>query len=95
MPGAARMLGTNKWRLVRNLYDLRYNADEVREITRLIDGMMQLPEDLGQKSEQEFEPTMLCPACGQTFEMLCPRGHGALRAWQGSLRCWTCGWPDR
>lgn len=43
-----------KWRLVRNLYDLGYNADEVHEIIRLIDGMMQLPEDLGQKFEQEL-----------------------------------------
>jgi len=43
-----------KWRLVRNLYDLGYNADEVHEIIRLIDGMMQLPEDLGQKFEEEL-----------------------------------------
>jgi hypothetical protein len=33
---------------------LGYNAEEVREIIRLIDGMMQLPEDLGQKFEQEL-----------------------------------------
>jgi hypothetical protein len=25
----------------------------------------------------------------------CPRGHGALKEWEGSLRCWTCGWPDK
>jgi hypothetical protein len=43
-----------KWRLVRNLYDLGYNAEEVREIIRLIDGMMQLPEDLSQRFEQEL-----------------------------------------
>ena len=39
-------------------------------------------------------PTMLCPGCGKEFEMQCPRGHGELRAWEGRLRCWTCGWPE-
>ena len=23
----------------------------------------------------------------------CPKGHGQLREWEGSLRCWKCGWP--
>ncbi|NUQ65831.1 MAG: DUF4351 domain-containing protein [Pirellulales bacterium] len=43
-----------KWQLVRNLYRLGYNADELREIFRLIDWMMRLPEDLGQKFEREL-----------------------------------------
>jgi hypothetical protein len=43
-----------KWGLVRKLYDLGYNADEVREIIRLIDWMMQLPEVLSRKFEQEL-----------------------------------------
>jgi len=43
-----------KWRLVRNLYDLGYNAEELREIFRLIDWMMTLREDLNQKFEQEL-----------------------------------------
>jgi hypothetical protein len=37
-----------------NLYDLGYNADEVREIFRLIDWMMSLPEDLSRKFEEEL-----------------------------------------
>lgn len=23
----------------------------------------------------------------------CPNGHGPLRDWEGSKRCWDCGWP--
>ncbi len=23
----------------------------------------------------------------------CKRGHGPLREWEGTLRCWLCGWP--
>jgi hypothetical protein len=40
--------------LVRNLYNLGYNADEVREIFRFIDWMMSLREDLSRKFEQEL-----------------------------------------
>ena len=43
-----------KWRLVRNLYGLGYNADKVREIFRLIDWMMSLPEDLSGNFGQEL-----------------------------------------
>ncbi len=43
-----------KWQLVRNLYDLGYNADEVREIFRMIDWMMSLPEDLSRKFEEDL-----------------------------------------
>jgi hypothetical protein len=43
-----------KWRLVRNLYNVGYNADELREIFRLIDWMMSLPEDLSRKFEEEL-----------------------------------------
>ncbi len=43
-----------KWQLVRNLYNLGYNADEVREIFRFIDWMMSLREDLSEKFEQEL-----------------------------------------
>ena len=25
----------------------------------------------------------------------CLHGHGPLRMWEGSLRCWTCGWPTK
>jgi hypothetical protein len=43
-----------KWRLVRNLYDLGYNAAELREIFRLIDWMMNLRQDFGRKFEQDL-----------------------------------------
>jgi hypothetical protein len=43
-----------KWRLVRNLYDLGYNAGALREIFRLIDWMMNLRQDFGRKFEQEL-----------------------------------------
>jgi len=43
-----------KWRLVRRLYDLGYNAEELREIFRLIDWMMHLTEPLSQRFEQEL-----------------------------------------
>ena len=25
----------------------------------------------------------------------CPRGHGLMRKWEGSMRCWTCGYPGK
>jgi hypothetical protein len=25
----------------------------------------------------------------------CPHGHGALKPWEGHLRCWTCGWQGQ
>ncbi len=37
-----------------NLYDFGYNAGEVREIFRLIDWMMSLPEDLSRKFEEDL-----------------------------------------
>ncbi len=43
-----------KWQLVRNLYNVGYNAEELREIFRLIDWMMSLPEDLSRKFEEEL-----------------------------------------
>lgn len=43
-----------KWQLVRNLYQLGYNADELRETFRLIDWMMHLPESLSRKFEQDL-----------------------------------------
>jgi hypothetical protein len=51
-----------KWQLVRNLYNLGYNADEAREIFRLIDWMMSLPEDLNQTFEQELSTLEECLA---------------------------------
>ena len=39
---------------MRNLYNLGYDAEQVREFFRLIDWMMNLPEDLSQKFEQEL-----------------------------------------
>jgi hypothetical protein len=44
-----------KWRLVRNLYELGYNAQELREVFRLIDWMMHLREDLSQRFDQELK----------------------------------------
>lgn len=38
-----------KWQLVRNLYDAGYNAEQVREVFRLIDWMMHLRADLEQR----------------------------------------------
>ncbi|MCR4410803.1 MAG: DUF4351 domain-containing protein [Thermoguttaceae bacterium] len=43
-----------KWQLVRNLYHLGYNADELREAFRLIDWMMSLPEALSRKFVREL-----------------------------------------
>ncbi len=43
-----------KWRLVRNLYNLGYNAEELRETFRLIDWMMMLPEDLSREFEHKL-----------------------------------------
>jgi hypothetical protein len=47
-----------KWQLVRSLYDLGYNAQQVREIFRLVDWMMHLRIDLEERFQsqlQEFE----------------------------------------
>jgi hypothetical protein len=49
---------------VRNLYSLGYNAEEVRELFRLIDWMMHLREDLSHRFEQEltvFEESLNMP----------------------------------
>ena len=53
-----------KSRLVRKLYDLGYNAEELRQIFRLIDWMMHLTETLSQRFEQElreFEESLNMP----------------------------------
>ena len=53
-----------KWLLVRGLYDLGYNAQQVREIFRLIDWMMHLRIDLETQFEQdlaEFEQETAMP----------------------------------
>lgn len=31
---------------------------------------------------------------GTCLPTQCARGHGALRIWNGEMRCWTCGYPD-
>ena len=43
-----------KTQLVRNLYKAGYNADELREIFRLIDWMMHLRRDLGRRFDLEL-----------------------------------------
>jgi len=53
-----------KWQLVRSLYRAGYNADDVRELFRLIDWMMHLREDLEQRFRvelTEFEEQMKMP----------------------------------
>ena len=44
-----------KWQLVRNLYEVGYNAEDVRELFRLIDWMMHLREDLSERFKQELD----------------------------------------
>ena len=44
-----------KWQLVRNLYEMGYNAERVRELFRLIDWMMHLREDLEERFKQELD----------------------------------------
>ena len=44
-----------KWQLVRKLYELGYNADQVRELFGLIDWMMHLRVDLEQRFKQELD----------------------------------------
>jgi hypothetical protein len=43
-----------KWQLVRGLYELGYNAEQVRELFRLIDWMIHLREDLSMRFEQDL-----------------------------------------
>jgi hypothetical protein len=43
-----------KWQLVRGLYDLGYNAEEVRQIFALIDWMMHLRTDLEERFRVEL-----------------------------------------
>ncbi len=50
--GAGRYLA--KWQLVRNFFRLGYNAEELREIFRLTDWMMPLPEGLSGKFAEEL-----------------------------------------
>lgn len=50
--GESRYLA--KWQLVRNFFRLGYNAEELREIFRLTDWMMPLPEDLSEKFAEEL-----------------------------------------
>ncbi len=44
-----------KWQLVRNLYEIGYNADQVRELFTLIDWMMHLRVDLEKRFKQELD----------------------------------------
>ncbi len=44
-----------KWQLVRNLYELGYNAQQVREVFRLIDWMMHLRVDLEERFKDELD----------------------------------------
>ncbi len=44
-----------KWQLVRNLYKMGYNGEQVRELFRLIDWMMHLREDLTERFKQELD----------------------------------------
>ena len=44
-----------KWQLVRNLYQIGYNAQQVRELFRLIDWMMHLRVDLEERFKQELD----------------------------------------
>ena len=43
-----------KWRLVRKVYELGYNAEELRQIFRLIDWMMHLTDALSLRFESEL-----------------------------------------
>jgi len=43
-----------KWQIVRNLYSLGYNGDELREVFRLVDWMVRLPENLSREFEKEL-----------------------------------------
>jgi hypothetical protein len=43
-----------KWRLVRKLYELGYNAEELRQVFRLIDWMMHLSEPVSQRFDREL-----------------------------------------
>lgn len=44
-----------KWQLVRNLYEIGYNAEQVRELFGLIDWMMHLRADLEERFKQELD----------------------------------------
>ncbi len=44
-----------KWQLVRNLYEIGYNAEQVREMFGLIDWMMHLRVDLEKQFKQELD----------------------------------------
>ncbi len=44
-----------KWQLVRNLYEIGYNAEQVRELFGLIDWMIHLRLDLEQRFKQELD----------------------------------------
>jgi hypothetical protein len=44
-----------KWQLVRNLYEIGYNAEQVRELFGLIDWMIRLRVDLEKRFKQELD----------------------------------------
>lgn len=48
----------------------------------------QHPSEKKNSSHGDIKPVH--PYDGETE---CPRGHGTLKEWSGSLRCYTCGWP--
>jgi hypothetical protein len=53
-----------KWQLVRSLYEIGYNAEQVRELFGLIDWMMHLRVDLEKRFKQEldeFEESLQMP----------------------------------
>ncbi len=55
-----------KWHLVHNLYQIEYNAEQVREMFGLIDGMMHLRVDLEKRFEQELDDLE------ESLQMPCP-----------------------
>ncbi len=70
-----------KSRLVRKLYELGYNAEELREIFRLIDWMMHLTETLSQRFEQElreFEESLNMPYVTSVERIAEARGGASL-----------------
>ena len=81
-----------KWQLVRKLYEMGYNAEQVRELFGLIDWMMHLRVDLEQRFKQEldeFEESLQMPYVTSVERIAKSRRQGRRRP----NSCWSC-WPS-
>jgi len=65
-----------------------YFSDYVNKLTRELNKVSLATNKTISKQDGTIEKD-------KTIVKDCPKGCGPLKEWNGNLRCWTCGWPDK